>query len=191
MIEKPSNGREQLTLRLDHVHSSRLLGEMMRPSSTFCKEVSEARVTNSTSIFVVTGMFRSNHSRWHVLDDNNDDENDIDEDEGENDLVEWRQRCCGHRTHPDERVARRPIAVWCHSRRPRWFPVVAPSRANANVGFIVIRQIGHSKRSPWHFPASSLSLSLSPFIFFSLLFLSLSFLLQQSLMHTLPFFYIS
>lgn len=40
-----------LTLRLDHVHSSKLLGETIRPSS-FCRELSDARVTNSTSIFV-------------------------------------------------------------------------------------------------------------------------------------------
>lgn len=39
-----------LTLRLDQVHSSRLFGDIILPSSTFCSELNEFLVTSSTSI---------------------------------------------------------------------------------------------------------------------------------------------
>lgn len=82
-----------LTLKLDHVHSSKLLGETIRMSS-FCRELRDARVTSSTSIFVPLGCYGpiSNHPSMTII------------------ITRWRRRthsCC---THRGGRSARRLIA---------------------------------------------------------------------------------
>lgn len=70
----------KLTLRLYQVHSSGLLGETMRPSSTICREFNEARVTSSTSMIlekVESSSARDQRSSIHEREDEDEDGDDL------------------------------------------------------------------------------------------------------------------